>query len=116
MKIIFSHKTAIENVIGNHMRTTVFELRECGLVPLRLTLPREYRVHACQVHKEKIWVCGTRDNPHSCDSFDEEWNHTSEKDTMYPHSYGSMASSYRGLVILGKFEHQIRTYSYGLPA
>ena len=87
------------------MRTTVFELRECGLVPLRLTLPREYRVHACQVHKEKIWVCGTRDNPHSCDSFDEEWNHTSEKDTIYPHSYGSMASSYRGLVILGKSEH-----------
>ena len=82
-------------------RTTVFELRECGLVPLRLTLPREYRVHACQVHKDKIWVCGTRDNPHACDSYDEEWKHTSEKDTLYPHSYGSMASSYRGLAILG---------------
>ena len=33
-------------VIGGwNTRDTVFELRECGLIPLRFRLPRDYRVH-----------------------------------------------------------------------
>lgn len=89
-------------VIGGwNTRTTVFELRDCGLFPLRLRLPREYRVHSCSVHDDQIWVCGTRDAPHSCDSFDTNWNHLPQADTLFPHSYGSMVDSYRGLAIIG---------------
>ena len=89
-------------VIGGwNTRMTVFELRDCGLVPLRLKLPREYRVHSCAVHRERIWVCGSRDDPNTCDSFDEKWNHRKEADTLYPHSYGSMVESARGLAIIG---------------
>jgi hypothetical protein len=51
--------------------------------------------------KKRIWVCGTRDSPTSCDSYDEKWNHFPEEDTIYPHSYGSMTTSYRGLGIIG---------------
>ena len=33
-------------VIGGwNTRNSVYELRECGLIPLRLKLPRDYRVH-----------------------------------------------------------------------
>ena len=89
-------------VIGGwNTRTTVFELRECGLFPLRLRLPREYRVHSCAVHDDRIWVCGTRDAPHTCDSYDAGWNHVQESDTLFPHSYGSMVDSHRGLGIIG---------------
>merc|ERR1712062_381533 len=70
-------------VIGGwNTRDTAFELRECGLIPLRFRLPRDYRVHSCAVHDNRIWVCGSRDSPYACDSYDENWVHQAEKNTI----------------------------------
>lgn len=58
---------------------------------------------SCAVHDDRIWVCGSRDAPYACDSYDENWEHQQEKNTIHAHSYGSMVSAPdRGLTIIGK--------------
>jgi hypothetical protein len=90
-------------VIGGwNTRTTIFEIKNCGLFPLRFKLPRDYRVHSCEVHGQRLFLCGSRDSPKKCDSFDAAWHHRVEPDTNYPHSYGSLTStSGFGLTIIG---------------
>lgn len=99
---IVNFNSRIYVIGGWNTRNSVYELRECGLIPLRLQLPRDYRVHSCAVHEDRIWVCGSRDSPYACDSYDENWSHDSEQNTIYAHSYGSMVSSpSKGLTIIG---------------
>ena len=31
--------------------------------------------YSCAVHDNRIWVCGSRDSPYACDSYDENWVH-----------------------------------------
>ena len=67
------------------------------------TLAITYKYYSCAVHDNRIWVCGSRDSPYACDSYDENWVHQAEKNTIYAHSYGSLVSDKnRGLSIIGK--------------
>ena len=126
---IVNYKDRVFVIGGWNTRDSVFELRDCGLIPMRFKLPRDYRVHrtdinhfntnisitniifhnilisknSCAVHEDRIWVCGSRDAPYACDSYDENWEHRQEKNTIHAHSYGSMVSAPdRGLTIIGK--------------
>ena len=57
---------------------------------------------SCSVHEDRVWICGSRDSPYACDSYDANWQHRSEQNTIYAHSYGSMVSApTKGLTIIG---------------
>ena len=53
------------------------------------------------VRNDRIWVCGSRDDPFSCESYDEDFNMKDEGYTLFPHSYSAMVHNQRGLTLLG---------------
>jgi len=47
---IVNYKERIFVIGGWNTRDSVFELRDCGLIPMRFKLPRDYRVHRTDIN------------------------------------------------------------------